>query len=128
MGLMRTRYLAVLVGIAALLVIHFSGRGPVHAQEEEGPPIDEAGVEATPAEPLHPFERYQADDGAVSYEVLSDEDRLLADRIQEWAEADSGDQVHQEWAAGSAWARAHAKLVIAERAAGLEGSEEVGVE
>lgn len=133
MGLMRLLLVAALVAISALLVIHFTSRGEVHAQEQgseeqEGPPVDEAGVEAEPAEPIHPFQRYQADDGALSYQDLSESDKARSDKIQEWAEADSGYQVHQEWAAGTAWAREHARLVIAERTAGLEGSGEVGVE
>lgn len=125
---------AALLGVAAIGFIHFGNRGQVHAQEEDvipeddGPPVDEAGVEATAADMIHPFEPHAADEGAVSYDSLGDDEKLRSDRIQEWAETDHGEQVHEGWAEGSLWAREHAKRVIAERVAGLEGAEEVGVD
>ena len=135
MSWLRTASLIAMGGIVAVSLILFGGRGDLRADEPtdsggeaEGPPVDEEGVEATPVEPRNFFQLYPADEGALSYDDLSDQDQAHADRAAEWAEADCGYEVHQAWARGTAWAREHARLVSAERTADLEGADTTGVE
>ncbi len=124
-------------GTLALLVFGLPGQ-PASAQpdlQESLPSPEEFGTDPVgfvePEVPITPrdhFTLYPADRGAWQYADQSEEMQATIDAAGEWAETKSGYVVHQAWSRARVWSVRHTELVSAERAAGLSGSENLGVE
>jgi hypothetical protein len=158
MSVKKTIILAALFGVAALALLVFLGRGTVEAQEGSGgdsgdiESADDPPIPPRPPRTRTPFEPYQTDPGAVTYEELSatpiphielDPDGDISDATYQiitketkasvgdagtWAETRNGYAVHQRWSQYSQIQRELAELKQAEYEAGLTGNGEVGVE
>lgn len=129
-------------GIALLIVI---GQQMATAQGDPAP-NEEATEDNSPNldNPPHPvgppdpdvvqrpardfFVPYPADESAQSWDDLSDVEKAAIERMEEAYEADHAPSVHTAYARGTAWRVAYAKLRAAERTAGLENIDELGVE
>ena len=84
--------------------------------------------EAQPAPPEHnPFEMYPADDGALTWDDLSEDERAAAEAAQEWAETQHGAEVHNAFSAAVATTSQMRRQTQAEQVSGLEGVDTLGV-
>lgn len=102
--------------------------------EDESPNLDHplpVEVERQPGErPLeqrNPFTPYPASPRALTFEELPPELRAEVEASQEWAEADSGYDVHEAYRRATAFGVRQARARSAERDVGLVGAATLGV-
>ena len=74
------------------------------------------------------FAPYPADEGAQSWDDLSAVEQAAIERLDEVYSADHSPSVHAAYSRATASRVAYAKLRAAERLAGLENIDELGVE
>lgn len=131
-----------IAGGLLLLFFAFTGRAEAdevvidERTEDESPNLDQPLAHEVlgrsegerPMARRSPFTPYASDPGAYTFEDLSADERADFDASAEWAETDSGDEVHQAYKRATAWGVAHARAKAAEGSVGLEGVESLGVE
>ena len=85
---------------------------------------------ATPggAIPIDSSRPHPSDTGAAEWDDLSPDEQLRAAARLQWAEEQTGEAVHDAYAAATATTSAQRILLEAQRASGLEGIETLGVE
>jgi len=69
---------------------------------------------------------YPPDEGALSFEELSADEKAASDRMAEWAEADHGASVHDRWRQASREGARLSRLKEAEYDSGLAGLAGLG--
>ena len=94
---------------------------PVTDPAEPNPTIE-------PGPPQHdPFTPYPADEGALTWDDLTEDEKVGAEAIQEWAETANGEAVHNAFAAAAATTSDLREVEAAQTASGLDGIETLGV-
>lgn len=83
-------------------------------------------IEPGPA-PHDPFTLHPADEGALTWDDLTEDEQAGAAAMQEWAETANGAAVHNSFAAAAATTSELREVQVAQAASGLEGIETLGV-
>jgi hypothetical protein len=94
---------------------------PVTEEAEPNPTVEPAPPEADP------FALSPADEGAVTWDDMTPEDRAGVEAIQDWAENGNGAAVHNAFAAAVATTDGIREVEAAQTASGLGGIELIGV-
>ncbi|MCB9564128.1 MAG: hypothetical protein H6708_27365 [Kofleriaceae bacterium] len=96
--------------------------GPV-SEDSDPPPM---GAEAV--EPGHePFTPYPADEGSLTWNDYSEAERAALEATQQWAETQSGVDVHNAFSSAVRTTDAQRQAEDARRASGLVGLDRIGV-
>ena len=74
-----------------------------------------------------PFAPYPADEGALTWDDLTEAEQAGAEAMQEWAETANGETVHNAFAAAAATTSELQAIEAAQTASGLDGIETLGV-
>jgi hypothetical protein len=94
---------------------------PVTEEAEPNPTVEPAPPE------VDPFALSPADEGAVTWDDMTPEDRAGVEAIQDWAENGNGAATHNAFAAAVATTDGIREVEAAQTASGLDGIETLGV-
>jgi hypothetical protein len=120
----------IIAGLGGAMI----GRGGDDARAQgsspppDDPPADEATGDEGPKIFHRPNQQYPHSPEEESYEAAPTGRKAGLDAAAEWSETKSGDAVHQAWSAYARERKAAAEVEHAARAAGVQGTGDVGVE
>ena len=115
----------VCIGLVAGIVL--LANQMAEAQSEPAGESSEPGASPAPPDALMKFgELYPSDNGALSFEELSAEEKAAAEGAEEWAETSHGYAVHDRWRQASREGARLSRLKQAEYDSGLAGLAGLG--
>ncbi len=136
-----SRYYVLTVGFTLVLGLSIANAPPPSAEaetddlgdlggedEEVVTEVAEDNPTIEPGPPPHdPFTLHPADEGAATWEDLTEDEKAEADRTAEWADTQHGADVHAAFSAAGATTSEMRVQEAARRASGLEGVDTLGV-